>query len=114
MQVEGKKVKGEQMMMTQLLGKNKQLKIQWLDTAKFCSGKWYISQFDLDLFNPHKLTKWYLPQLYHKSSCIVIQNNWIIGNPAKVKRAKAAKHWFLSDDSAACSGLAAPSLIRRM
>ena len=42
----------------------------------------------------------FLPGLYYKSNkkypnAIVILNNWIIGNRAKIERAKKYKQWFL-------------------
>ena len=79
---------GEQLQMTTRLSKDKSIKVQWLDTAKFCSGKWYIGA-------PHK---WHVPAMHKRASCLVIQNNWIIGNPAKIKRAKEFGHWYLGEE----------------
>ena len=60
---------GEQLTMSKLLRRDKSIKMRWLDDAKYCSGRWYIGA-------PHK---WHVPAMYHRASCMVIQNNWIIG-----------------------------------
>lgn len=76
---------GEQMMMTRLLAKTK-LSIDWLDQCHFMRGQWYSS---------HGL----------RDNCPkpwVLQNNWIIGNAAKISRAKKWGYWYLNDDSSRC------------
>ena len=51
--------------MTSMLKNDKSIKMRWLDDAKYCSGRWYIGA-------PHK---WHVPAMYHRASCVVIQNN---------------------------------------
>ena len=48
---------------------------------KFVSGLWYDND-----------------EMRQNSSPVVIQNNWIIGNSAKMARAKKWGHWFLKED----------------
>ncbi|KAL4223175.1 hypothetical protein ACF0H5_016647 [Mactra antiquata] len=44
--------------------------------------------------------QWYkLPEdKRNQSHPIVINNNWVVGNKAKIERAKKWKHWFIHDD----------------
>lgn len=74
---------GEQHTMTPLL-KKLSIQVHWLNQCESANGKWYRQT------NP---------------SCplpMVIQNNWIVGNHAKIERAKKYKQWFL-DKSGQCS-----------
>ncbi len=47
---------------------------------------------------------WYTQKKKHQEKCksivpSVLNNNWIVGNQQKIKRAKAHKHWFLNGES---------------
>lgn len=54
-----------------------------LPEALFPDGRWYTK-----------------PELRAaKSAPLIIHNNWVIGNAAKIRRAKKFNHWFLSKDS---------------
>lgn len=90
---------GEQLTMTRLLRRDRHIEMQWLDPKKYCSGKYYIGNHAGEWDKP----AWHVPSMYHSDSCVVIQNNWITGNGAKVRRAKAHKHWYLDDGGAACT-----------
>ncbi|XP_062588051.1 uncharacterized protein LOC134249719 [Saccostrea cucullata] len=57
------------------------LKFKILSTQEYADGKWY------------KLSKEKREQL----KPYLINNNWVIGNAAKIKRAKEWGHWFLKD-----------------
>lgn len=50
--------------------------VTWLDPLKYVPGSWYSTQQRIQ-------------------NATVILNNWIIGNDAKIKRAKDWGHWFL-------------------
>lgn len=70
---------GEQHTMTRLL-KKLGVETYWLTQCESANGKWYLNK---DLACP-------LP--------MVIQNNWIKGNEAKISRAKENKQWFLDEN----------------
>ena len=63
--------------------------------------------------------KWYdLPHLRAATpAALVIHNNWIVGNAAKIRRAKALGHWFLSANSTEskviCNVIAVRDLLER-
>ena len=69
---------GEQHTMTPLL-KKLGIQVHWLSQCESANGKWY-RQTNPDCPLP-----------------MVIQNNWIVGNSAKIKRAKENKQWFLDE-----------------
>ena len=71
---------GEQVHMTHRL-RESHLRVSWLDVCRFSSGKWYNSS-QLRQRCPH-------PE--------VLQNNWIVGNDAKMQRARQWQHWFLNE-----------------
>jgi FkbM family methyltransferase len=77
---------GEQHTMTPLLRKSN-LDVMWLDTCNFARGQWYDNT-----------------STYHKGceEPWVLQNNWIVGNDAKVARAKEWGHWFLEQNGGKC------------
>jgi hypothetical protein len=77
---------GEQHTMQSLL-RASNIDIAWLDPCNFARGQWYdkMSSFRQLCYQP-----W------------VLQNNWIIGNEAKILRAKKWGHWFLGQSGAAC------------
>ena len=54
--------------------------VQWLPSLEYISGLWYIFKE------------------YRTGNEKIIQNNWIVGNKAKVERAKSYGHWFLQDN----------------
>ena len=61
--------------------------VNWTFSPKerFVSGLWYSNE-----------------EMRKRSHPVVIQNNWIIGNAEKEKRAKMWGHWFLQDGSVEC------------
>ncbi len=61
-------------------------RMKWLDISKFPCGKWY------DNSNRYHG----LPIQDYANQPIVIQNNWIVGNAAKIQRAKKWGHWYYS------------------
>lgn len=76
---------GEQVHMTFRL-RESNLTVSWLDVCEFSSGKWYSSA-----------------KLREKCPTpMVLQNNWIVGNKEKMKRARNWGHWFL-DATCSCS-----------
>ena len=90
--------KGEQLMMIRLLKNDPSIKLQYFDLAKFCSGKWYTAPGH----------KWHVASMYHRSSCQVIQNNWIIGNPAKVILSLSRSLSLISSTSPNSSAVTSP------
>ena len=58
----------------------------FFDKQKFVSGKWYSSA----------------TMRSASKNPIVIQNNWIVGNHAKIYRAKNWSHWFLDEVTLSC------------
>jgi Nucleotide-diphospho-sugar transferase len=80
----------EQLMMETLIkteGQKIGYKIKFLPPNIVASGQWYSDQ---------SLRK-------RIPSPSVILNNWIIGNPSKIARAKRNKHWCLNDNYTECS-----------
>ena len=75
----------EQLMLDNMSREDSELRVGWLDPHTFVPGLWYKDRS------------------YRKTvpAPAVVLNNWIIGNDAKIKRAKEWKHWFL-DESGAC------------
>jgi len=73
----------EQLMLNSLIRKEPNLNVQWLDWHLFAPGLYYR---DKNKF----------PQP------MIILNNWIKGNPAKIARAKKWNHWYL-DGNGECS-----------
>ena len=69
----------EQAYLTELV-KDTNALAQWLPSLEYISGLWYS----------HKE--------YRTGNEKIIQNNWIVGNKAKVERAKLYGHWFLQDN----------------
>ena len=75
---------GEQHTMTEMLATtDKDLVVKWLDTGQFARGQWYAQ--------PQYRARCGMPW--------VLQNNYIVGNSAKIKRAKQWKHWFLEKET---------------
>ena len=66
----------EQLMLNSLIRKEPNLKMQWLDWHLFAPGLYYR--------NKNKFSR-----------PMVILNNWIIGNAAKIARSKKWNHWYL-------------------
>lgn len=62
------------------------LNVGWLDPQKFVPGIWYKDEE----FRQSHSRPW------------VIQNNWLVGNEEKIKRAKKWKQWFLSETGNEC------------
>ena len=69
----------EQNHLTRLINETEAF-VQWLPSLEYISGLWYLN-----------------PKL-HTGKEKVIQNNFIVGNEAKEKRAKLHGHWFLHSD----------------
>lgn len=69
----------EQSYLTRYVKKMKATSV-WMSSEKYISGQWYDND------------------KYHTGKEKVIQNNWIVGNNEKIKRAKKFKHWFLKED----------------
>ena len=69
----------EQLMLPTLLG-HYRLKWSFFSRTKFVSGHWYTNELFRKQVQP-----------------VVIQNNWIKGNEAKILRAKYWNHWFLNE-----------------
>lgn len=67
----------EQLMLNSLVKQSSDLKLKWLNSEAFVSGQYY----------KHR-------EKYNDP--IVILNNWIKGNKAKVDRAKKYNHWYLN------------------
>ncbi|KAK3085471.1 hypothetical protein FSP39_003923 [Pinctada imbricata] len=67
--------------------KYKGIKVKLLDAMDFPDGQWYkLSKEKRQLSKPY-----------------IINNNWVVGNFEKIKRAKKWKHWFLKEDNT-CDG----------
>merc|ERR1712194_3544 len=62
-------------------------RVSWLSQNLFLPGNWYFN----------KTMRTYSP------TPIVIQNNYVIGNSAKITRAKIWKHWFLDENEIECT-----------
>ena len=75
----------EQLMLDKMIREDSELRVGWLDPHTFVPGLWY------------KDTS------YRNTDAAVVLNNLIIGNEAKIKRAKKWKHWFLDQQGACCS-----------
>ena len=81
---------GEQHLMTKMLAKSRQ-EIIWLDECDFARGEWYTSpSFRMTCAQPR-----------------IIQNNYIVGNENKVRRAHTWGHWFV-DERGSCRGKIPP------
>ena len=73
-------------MSAMLKSTDKDVDVRWLDTCHFARGQWYTSvEYRKRCPSPWLLT-----------------NNWIIGNAAKIERAKKWNHWFLGEHQNAC------------
>ncbi len=59
-----------------------------MSLEQFPDGKWYTMSEE--------------KRLRDKLKPLVIHNNWIIGNTAKMDRAKKFNQWFWDSDSAKC------------
>jgi hypothetical protein len=81
----------EQLMLDSMISKDAELRVGWLDPQKFVPGLWYKdTSYQKTLPAP-----------------AVILNNWIVGNDAKVARAKEWGHWFLEQNGGKCLTLTA-------
>ena len=71
------------------------IKVVYLPPDAFPDGKWYG-----------------LPEAARsaKPPPVIINNNWLIGGVAKIRRAKAFGHWFWNDKGGACNSTALRSL----
>ena len=69
----------EQLMLNNLISIEPNLKLEWLDYSLFAPGQYYSNQ------------------QYYKNPMVIL-NNWIVGNHAKIKRAQQWGHWYLSKD----------------
>lgn len=75
-------MENDQVYLSQLIfSKQSGLRYKILPTADYADGKWYtLSKERRNKLNPY-----------------LINNNWVRGNSAKIKRAKKWGHWFLKD-----------------
>ena len=72
----------EQLLLDRLIRQVKGLKVSWLPPEYFVPGLYYRSErYRNSIKDPY-----------------VILNNWVIGNDAKIARAKKWKHWYLGED----------------
>jgi hypothetical protein len=69
----------------------KNLVIKILPIEKYCSGQWYDGGRGGNGLNYRRKTR-------KKGLPFVVQNNWIVSNPSKIKRAKRWGHWFLDQN----------------
>jgi FkbM family methyltransferase len=77
----------EQLMLDKLIREEPNLTVAWLPPENFASGLYYKDAS-------------YSKSIKHP---MVILNNFIIGNSAKINRAKNWKHWFLRDNGTCTS-----------
>ena len=62
------------------------LKVHYVDRCVYASGTWFTDQ----------------TYAYTCPTPMVLHNNYIVGNSAKIIRAKHVGHWYLSQDSMQC------------
>jgi len=79
----------EQALFDKIVSNERNLKLEWLDSNLFISGKYYNQ-------NQKMLSE---PNCFIETKYMVILNNWIKGNSAKEKRAKLWGRWFLDENS---------------
>jgi len=84
----------EQLMLNEQISKTPGLHVAWVDPELFVSGLWYKTDV-------HGKSRG--PAGFGKRMPLVILNNWIVGNGAKIARAKANHHWYLTDDERTCA-----------
>ena len=74
------------------------IKVGYLPAKLFPDGKWYQ-----------------LPEHARsaKPQPVVINNNWVLGDAAKIRRAKAFGHWFWNEDSGVCNATALHNLYHK-
>jgi hypothetical protein len=72
------------------------LRTKFMPANEYPDGRWYkMSEANRNKIKP-----------------MLINNNWIIGNAAKIKRAKKWGHWFLNDDGT-CNATQVNSVISK-
>ena len=74
----------ERELLYMMLQNNNIIKWIFINESKYVNGKWYN---DIKLRN---------------NNVLVVQNNWINGNNAKIDRAKKWNHWYLNDIKNVC------------
>ena len=79
---------GEQVLLSRMLSTLK-FNVHWLDSCEYASGAWYT-------FKEYSAR-------CELSTVKVLQNNYLLGNEAKVTRAKLWGHWYLDSDEKRCS-----------
>ena len=74
------------------------IKVGYLPAKLFPDGKWYQ-----------------LPEHARsaKPQPVIINNNWVLGDAAKIRRAKAFGHWFWNEDSGVCNATALHNLYHK-
>ncbi|XP_077862629.1 uncharacterized protein LOC144344626 [Saccoglossus kowalevskii] len=75
----------EQIMLSDIAIREDPIRLNYLPKNKFVSGQWYNSI-----------------EMQHNLTPVVLQNNYVIGNKKKIKRAQEWGHWFLSKDMTQC------------
>ncbi|XP_070203953.1 uncharacterized protein [Littorina saxatilis] len=67
------------------------IKVVYLTSSLFPDGKWYRLTDEQRSLNQRPL---------------IINNNWVVGNEAKIKRAKTYGHWFWNEREGSCNSTA--------
>nr|XP_006823243.1 PREDICTED: uncharacterized protein LOC102804226 [Saccoglossus kowalevskii] len=75
----------EQIMLSNIAIREDPIELNYLPKDRFVSGQWYNSV-----------------KMQHNLTPVVLQNNYVIGNENKIRRAKKWGHWFLSRDMVQC------------
>ncbi len=79
---------GEQMLLTQILREGNYA-VYWLDSCEYASGAWYDKE--------KRSSRCRLKDVK------VLQNNYIVGNDAKIARAQTWHHWYLDRATDQCA-----------
>ncbi|XP_006823244.1 UDP-galactose:fucoside alpha-3-galactosyltransferase-like [Saccoglossus kowalevskii] len=75
----------EQVMLSNIAIREDPIELNYLSKDRFVSGQWYNNV-----------------EMQHNLTPVVLQNNYVIGNTNKIRRAKKWGHWFLSRDMMEC------------
>lgn len=87
----------DQQFISQLIKKQyANIKVAFLPKDLFPDGKWYNLSEALRAAKPKP---------------VIINNNWVLGNAAKIERAKLFGHWFWDSQNSTCNGTAYHKLV---
>ncbi|XP_077862630.1 UDP-galactose:fucoside alpha-3-galactosyltransferase-like [Saccoglossus kowalevskii] len=75
----------EQVLLSNIAIREDPIRLNYLPKDRFVSGQWY-----------HKV------EMQRNLTPVVLQNNYVIGNENKIRRAQKWGHWFLSSDTVQC------------